>query len=173
MKAEERIRKEAAEDAARLLKTTYRLRAPVDPIAIAQELGIQVAEAELDRDMLGGLVVKPGEDPEIFMNQLDLLIRRRFTCALELGHYVRSSPAINEYSRVDRRGDRSQSEQDPETVYAEEFAACLLLPARDVKVMTELGVDELEMALRFQVSREIVQRRLNDLGLRSVELSEA
>ncbi|MDX6654081.1 MAG: hypothetical protein QOH18_791 [Solirubrobacterales bacterium] len=173
MKAEERIRKEAVEDAARLLKTTYRLRAPVDPIAIAQELGIQVAEAELDRDMLGGLVMKPGEEPEIFMNQLDLLIRRRFTCALELGHYVRSSPAINEYSRVDRRGDRSQSEQDPETVYAEEFAACLLLPARDVKVMTELGVDELEMALRFQVSREIVQRRLNDLGLRTVELSEA
>jgi Zn-dependent peptidase ImmA (M78 family) len=74
---------------------------------------------------------------------------------------------------VDRRGDRWKSEQDPEAVYAEEFAACLLLPARDVKVMIELGVDELEMAVRFQVSREIVQRRLNDLGLRTVAMSEA
>jgi Zn-dependent peptidase ImmA (M78 family) len=171
--AEAKIKREAAEDAARLLKTTFRLRAPVDPIAIAQELGIQVAEGELDRDTLGGLVMKPGEEPEIFMNQLDLLIRRRFTCALELGHYVRSSPAINEYSRVDRRDDRLKSEQDPKAVYAEEFAACLLLPPRDVKVMIELGVDELEMALRFQVSREIVQRRLNALGLRTVTLSEA
>jgi len=173
VRAEAKIKKEAAGDAARLLKATLRLRAPVDPIAIAQELGIQVAEDELDRSMLGGLVMKPGEEPEIFMNQLDLLIRRRFTCALELGHYVRTSPAINEYSRIDRRGDRSNSEQDPETIYAEEFAACLLLPTRDLKVMIELGVDELEMALRFQVSREIVQRRLNDLRLRTVELSEA
>jgi hypothetical protein len=33
--------------------------------------------------------MKPGEEPKIYMNQLDLLIRRRLTCALELGHYVR------------------------------------------------------------------------------------
>lgn len=171
--AKAKIKKEAAEDAARLLKTTYRLRAPVDPIAIAQELGIQVAEGELDRDILGGLVMNPGEEPEIFMNQLDLLIRRRLTCALELGHYVRRSRTTNEYSRVDRRSDHSKSEEDPESVYSEEFAACLLLPSRDIKTMIELGVDELEMALRFQVSRELTQLRLNDLGLRSTVFSAA
>jgi Zn-dependent peptidase ImmA (M78 family) len=171
VKAEAKIKKEASEDAARLLKTTYRLRAPVDPIAIAQELGIQVLEGELDRDRLGGLVIKPGEEPKIYMNQLDLLIRRRFTCALELGYYVRHSAEIREYGRVERRSDRSKSEQDPESVYAEEFAACLLLPARDVKVMVELDIDELEMALRFRVSRELIQRRLNDLGLRTAALS--
>jgi len=163
-----RIKKEAADDAARLLKTTYRLRAPVDPIAIAQELGIQVLQGELDRDRLGGLVIKPGEEPKIYMNQLDLLIRRRFTCALELGYYVRHSAETKEYGRVDRRSDRSKAEQDPESVYAEEFAACLLLPARDVKVMVELGVDELEMALRFRVSRELIP-----LGLRTAEPSES
>jgi Zn-dependent peptidase ImmA (M78 family) len=171
MNAKAKIKKEAAEDAARVLKATFRLRAPVDPIAIAQELGIQVLEGELDRDRLGGLVMKPGEEPKIYMNQLDLLIRRRLTCAIELGHYVRRSAKTNEYGRVDRRSDRSEVEEDPESVYAEEFAACLLMPDKDVRIMLELGVDDLEIALRFQVSRELVQRRLDDLGLRTIELS--
>ena len=91
VKAKAKIKKEAAEDAARILKATFRLRVPVDPIAIAQELGIRVSEGELDRDRLGGLVMEPGEEPKIYMNALDLLVRRRLTCALELGHYVRRS----------------------------------------------------------------------------------
>ena len=171
MNAKAKIKKEAAEDAARVLKATLRLRAPVDPIAIAQELGIQVLEGELDRDRLGGLVMKPGEEPKIYMNQLDLLIRRRLTCAIELGHYVRRSAKTNEYGRVDRRSDRSEVEEDPESVYAEQFAACLLMPDKDVRIMLELGVDDLEIALRFQVPRELVQRRLDDLGLRTIEYS--
>ena len=39
VKAKAKIKKEAAEDAARVLKATFRFRAPVDPIAIAQEFG--------------------------------------------------------------------------------------------------------------------------------------
>jgi Zn-dependent peptidase ImmA (M78 family) len=173
VKAKAKIKKEAAEDAARLLKTTYRFRAPVDPIAIAQELGIQVLEGELDRDRLGGLVMKPGEEPQIYMNALDLLVRRRLTCAVELGHYIRRSATTNDYGRVDRRSDRSDIETDPYVVYAEEFAACLLLPDRDVRVGIELGIDEVGMALRFQVSRELVQARLHQLGLRTLAFMEA
>lgn len=172
VKAKGKIDREAAEDAARVLKATFRLRVPVDPIAIAQELGIEVLEGELERDILGGLVMTPGEEPKIYMNQLDLLVRRRLTCAMELGHYTLHSAKTNEYGRVDRRSDRSKIGQVPESVYAEEFAACLLVPERDVKVMIELGVDELEMALRFQVPREVVQLRLNDLGLRNLDLVE-
>jgi Zn-dependent peptidase ImmA (M78 family) len=172
VRAKEKIRKEAAADAAGLLRTTYRLRAPVDPIAIAQELGIQVLEGELDRDRLGGLVIKPGEEPKIYMNELDLLVRRRHTCAVELGHYIRRSAETNDYGRVDRRSDRMKSEWDPYTFYAEEFAICLLLPDQDVRVGIELGIDELEMALRFQVSRELVQIRLHQLGLRIAEMLE-
>lgn len=173
VKAKAKIKREAAEDAAGVLKATFRLRVPVDPIAIAQELGIEVFQGELDRDRLGGLVMEPGKEPKIYMNELDLLIRRRHTCAMELGHYIRRSAETDEYARVDLRSDLWKAEQDPQSVYADEFAACLLLPERDVKIMVELGVDDLEMALRFQVSRELVQRRLHDLGLRTFELLEA
>ena len=44
------------------------------------------------------------------------------------------------------------------------------LPETDVRIMIELGLDELEMALRFQVSRELVQLRLSELGLRALDL---
>jgi Zn-dependent peptidase ImmA (M78 family) len=160
-----KIKEEAAADAARLLRATHRLRVPVDPVAIAQELGVQVLEGDLDRDRLGGLVIEPGEDPKIYMNQLDLLVRRRLTCAMELGHYVRRPAQADPYARVDRRSDRSLSRQEPASVYAEEFAACLLLPAQEVEVMDGLGIDELDIAVRFQVPRELVRRRLDDLGL--------
>jgi Zn-dependent peptidase ImmA (M78 family) len=170
---EARIKKEAAEDAAQLLKATFRLRMPVDPIAIAQELGIRVREGELDRDRLGGLVIEPGEEPQIYMNELDLLVRRRLTCAIELGHYIRGAGKSDKYGRVDRRSDRIDAQQDPESIYAEEFAACLLVPDGDARLMVELGLDELEMALRFRVSMELLQLRLNELGLHAAQVAKA
>lgn len=171
VKDEGKIKKEAAADAARVLRGTFRLRAPVDPVAVAQELGIQVLEGEFDRDRLGGLVMEPGEEPKIYMNQLDLLIRRRLTCAMELGHYIRRSAETDKYSRVDRRSD--PRDPDPRSVYAAEFATCLLMPSLDVKVMIELGIDDLEMALRFRVPRELVRLRLSELGLQTRDLLEA
>jgi Zn-dependent peptidase ImmA (M78 family) len=168
-----KIKQEAAADAARVLRATHRVRGPVDPIAVAQELGIQVLVGELDRDRLGGLVIEPGEEPKIYMNQLDLSIRRRLTCAVELGHYVRHSARTRRYSRVDRRSERSSFEGDPDSVYAGAFAARLLLPDQNFETMVELGIGDLEMALRFQVPRELVQLRLDELGVRKAALAEA
>jgi Zn-dependent peptidase ImmA (M78 family) len=170
VKAKAKIKKEAAADAARVLKATLRLRPPVDPIAIAQAIGIRVLQGELDRDTFGGLVMEPGEEPQIYMNELDLLVRRRLTCAIELGYYVRCSARTDRYSRVGLRSDRPDPERDPESVYAEHFAACLLVPEREARLMVELGLDELEMALRFQVSREIIQLRVRELGLQTAGL---
>ena len=43
----------------------------------------------------------------------------------------------------------------------------------DVKILVELGMDDLEMALRFVVPREAMQLRLESLGLRTVCLRAA
>lgn len=166
---ERKIKKEAEKDAARVLRATFRLRAPVEPVAIAHELNIQVLEAEYEQDTLGGLLMKPGEESKIFLNQRDGVIRRRLTCAIELGHYVRCSAATEDYGRVDRRSDQLRAEIAPELVYAEAFAASLLAPDLELRLLVELGIDELEMALRFQVPREVVQFRLRDLDLRTVD----
>jgi Zn-dependent peptidase ImmA (M78 family) len=168
-----KVKEEAERDAARILRASWGTAIPVEPVAIAHELGIRVLEAQLDGNTLGALLKEPQEDPTILLNQQDSRNRRRFTCAHELGHYVRRSAEANEYARVDLRDRRSSTGEDPEEVYANEFAACLLMPEDEVKNLHELGLDDLEMALRFKVSREAMKFRLVNLGLAASDLQEA
>ena len=168
-----KVKEEAERDAARILRASWGTAIPVEPVAIAHELGIRVLEAKLDGNTLGALLKEPQEDPTILLNQQDSRNRRRFTCAHELGHYVRRSAESNEYARVDLRDRRSSTGEDPEEIYANEFAACLLMPADEVKNLDELGLDDLEMALRFKVSREAMKFRLVNLGLATSDLQDA
>jgi Zn-dependent peptidase ImmA (M78 family) len=168
-----KIKKEAEKDAARVLRTTSRIDAPVDCAAIANELGLRVFVTGLKQITLGGLLMKPGADPKIYVNKCDGYLRQRLTCALELGHYLRRSAETNAYARVDHRGPRPNKGEDPEEIYAHEFAACLLMPRRDVEILAEIGMDDLEMALRLYVPREAMQLRLADLGLPAPELEPA
>jgi Zn-dependent peptidase ImmA (M78 family) len=173
VKSDRKLRKEAERDATRLLKVTSRVGAPVDCAAIADELGLLVFVTALKEVTLGGLLLKPGDQPKIFVNKSDGYLRQRLTCALELGHYLRRSAETNKYARVDRRGPRSGSAESPDEKYAEEFAACLLMPKEDVEILAELGMDDLEMALRLFVPREAMQLRLKNLGLPAPELELA
>lgn len=163
----DRIRKEAKRDAERILKETLRLPPPVYPADIAERLGLRGLEADLDRDVLGGLLVRPDRDPTIVLNEHDGLLRRRMTCALELGYYVRLSPETRVYERADLRSLRAEaSGQDPDDRYADEFAACLLMPEDEVRILSELGFGDLELALRLRVPRGAAWSRLRSLGLR-------
>ncbi|HEX3608184.1 MAG TPA: ImmA/IrrE family metallo-endopeptidase [Solirubrobacterales bacterium] len=158
-------KREAEKDAAKLLKATWGGAIPVDPVAIARTAGLSVLEAQLDENTLGALVKQPGRDPTILLNETDSENRRRFTCAHELGHFVRRSEEADEYTRVDLRNSLSATGEDPEEVYANEFAACLLMPEDEVRSFAETGMGDLEMAIRFKVSREAMQFRLKNLGL--------
>src|ERR1700722_9211261 len=61
---------------------------PVDPIFIARQLGLDVVEARLEDGVGGMLVNRPGE-PAIYLNASDGRNRQRFTCAHELGHWIK------------------------------------------------------------------------------------
>lgn len=173
VRTKRKIKKEAERDAARLLKATLSLDIPVDSAAIANELGILVFVTRLEEVTLGGLLMEPGEEPQIYVNRRDGYLRQRLTCALELGHYLQRSAVTNKYARIDRRGYRVEADETAEETYANEFAACLLMPRGDVEILAELGMDDLEMALRFRVPREAMQLRLRDLGLPAPELEAA
>lgn len=58
---------------------------PVDPVWIANELGLDVVETTLDDDVSGALLKEPEQDPVIILNRNDSNVRKRFTCAHELG----------------------------------------------------------------------------------------
>jgi Zn-dependent peptidase ImmA (M78 family) len=166
-----KVKTEAARDAARILRAAWSGFAPIEPVSIAKELGVEVLEAPLDGNTLGALFISPEEDPKIVLNQGDSFNRQRFTCAHELGHYVRRSAESNEYARVDLRDGRSSTGEDPEEIYANEFAACLLMPKQEVRTFADLGLDDLEMALKFRVSREAMQFRMKNLGLVAADRS--
>jgi Zn-dependent peptidase ImmA (M78 family) len=161
---------EAEQDATRILRATFNLGYRIEPAGIAERLGVGVFESDLDEGTLGALFIKPGKDPWMTVNRRDSLIRRRLSCALELGHYVRQSAKTTEYARADLRGEGATSDETPDEIYAKEFASCLLMPKVAVETFFGLGLDDLEMALRFVVSREAVQDRLAGLGLEAPRL---
>jgi hypothetical protein len=70
-----------------------------------------------------------------------------------------------EYTTVDLRSKLSTAGTDPEEIYANEFAACLLMPEEEVKRMNKAGLDAFDMAVAFGVSRDAMQFRLKNLGL--------
>jgi Zn-dependent peptidase ImmA (M78 family) len=159
------IQKDAAKDAERLLSTVWDGTVPVDPVQIARTLGLQVLDVELSENIAGALVKRPGRDPYIALNAKDSNKRKRFSCAHEIGHYIKRG-AGDEYEYVDLRDHLSKTGTDPNERYANSFAACLLMPERSVRELKrQRGLGEVELAVVFDVSREAMHYRLKDLGL--------
>jgi Zn-dependent peptidase ImmA (M78 family) len=163
------IKMKASEEAARLLASAWPFGViPVDPVAIARSAGLRVVNAELDVDTLGALIKTPGKDPTIVINQADPQARKRFTCAHELGHWVARAEEEDEYATIDLRNPSSATGNDPDEVFANEFAACLLMPEDEVRRRAGTGLNDIQLAIEFQVSREAMQFRLKNLGLEVV-----
>jgi Zn-dependent peptidase ImmA (M78 family) len=161
---------EATQDAERILRSVWqqdapRLPLPVDPVRIARRFGIGVYEVPLDQDVYAALVKEPGQDPTILLNASDARNRKRFSCAHELGHFLRHPE--DEYEYVDHRNILSSGGTEPEEIYANSFAAALLMPESEVHRLHKAGATEYEMALFFDVSREALSYRLKNLGLRA------
>jgi Zn-dependent peptidase ImmA (M78 family) len=155
-------------DAQDLLESAWGHRLPVDPIFIARELGIQVYNAYLDPGVSGTLEKTAGyADPVITLNIKDSRNRRRFTCAHELGHYVMRSNSTDSgrWTYIDRRDPLSKTGRDPEEVYANRFAAALLMPADRVKQLWAEHHNQAALAAEFKVSADAISFRLENLEL--------
>ena len=140
---------------------------PIDPVRIASSLGVKVLDANLKDDVSGALVKKPERDPSILLNAEDSKNRKRFTCAHELGHYVRRAGEPTQYEYVDYRDQRSSTGTDEEEKFANSFAASLLMPKVAVEALHEQDLPSFRMAKQFGVSPEAMQYRLENLGLSS------
>jgi Zn-dependent peptidase ImmA (M78 family) len=143
---------------------------PVDPAYIALKLGIDVYETFLDQDVFALLVKEPGQDPAIALNEADSENRKRFSCAHELGHFIRRTDGdlgLEQYAYLDKRSALSSSGTDFEEVYANAFSASLLMPSEAVKRFVKLQLHPSEMAVRFDVSSDAMRYRLENLGYRN------
>jgi len=161
-------REQVETEAERLLLAAWRdderrLLLPVDPAQIARRFGIKVYEVPMEPDVAAMLIKEAGRDPAIVLNSADSKNRKRFSCAHELGHFVRKSEEQYEY--VDRRNDLSAAGTDPEEVFANQFGAGLLMPASEVQRLKKARLKPYEMALKFGVSVEAITYRLQNLGM--------
>ena len=140
---------------------------PIDPGAIATSLGVSVHDADLP-DGISGVLMKKGNQPTVIMlNKADAPVRRRFTCAHELGHYaerLESGAAGSEFTFVDRRDGASSSGDEPREVFANKFAAALLMPPYELAELVD-SLSVFQLATRFGVSADAMSFRLKNLGM--------
>ena len=139
---------------------------PVDPFAIAERLGIKVHFEKLGADTAGFIIRRPGEPVvRAYLNSSDASVRQRFTMAHELGHFAQHRDEA-EMGYVDERAALASAGIDRSEIWANEFAAELLMPAATVSKWWAEGKSPEEMAKRFGVSSAALGFRLQNLGLR-------
>lgn len=133
-----------------------------------------VADLLDDRQPLAGLIFRLGDDGLAFVSADDILARRRFTAAHELGHFLLHRDRMTGFI-----ADATISETDDVTSdmerEANRFAAELLMPEEVVHTRAEELVREhgacprivlaVRLASELLVSREAVRYRLKNLGV--------
>jgi Predicted Zn peptidase len=141
---------------------------PIDPSKVAERLGVKVFAADLATNVSGMLLKETAQDPTIYLNGSDTKNRQRFSCAHELGHYVKRTSggqAPEEIDYVDFRNPLSAQGQEPEEIWANQFAAALLMPRELVARIHKELESPAALAGEFGVSTDAMNFRLQNLDL--------
>lgn len=137
-----------------LLEEAGLLTCPVDPVAVANHLGLRVRIAEFEDESISGML----RDGMIYVNYTDMPQRQRFTIAHEIAHSVLHETK-SDLHRQD--GVRTQVERE-----ADAFAGALLIPEVLLRRLIGQGVCAIdELAKAFQVSKQSMRVRINHLRM--------
>jgi Zn-dependent peptidase ImmA (M78 family) len=127
---------------------------------------LQVKQTSLPPEVSGAIIKKRGEDPVILIEEADSDNRKRFTCAHELGHFIdRSERGEENFEFVDLRDASSSSGTNADEVFANQFAAALLMPEELVRQQWAENKVVPFLAVAFGVSADAMTFRLKNLGL--------
>lgn len=161
------IHLDAKKSAYQILDSVWRARGfPVDPRAIAAELGVTVLESELPENILGGLIKDADKDPVILLNQVDTEEHKRFNCAQKLGHYIEMmTQEADCYKYVEFRVQPAIRSDSTEEIFANYFSASLLMPDLAVRQLARKGMSLKSMAKHFGVTIDAMEYRVRQLGI--------
>ncbi|MDV6276359.1 ImmA/IrrE family metallo-endopeptidase [Rhodococcus erythropolis] len=137
---------------------------PVDPVKIATLMDADVFVDALPLGVSGCITKRADMRAEIILSEDNGPQRQRFTCAHEIGHLY-SRRADRQFEYKDYRDGRAADGVDSEEIYANRFAAALLMPAKFVRQFHEMGLPVSHLARRFGVSVPAIEYRLKNLGL--------
>jgi hypothetical protein len=142
----------------------YQMTAPVDVVSIAEDIGLRVWEMHRLQEGVSGQIWK---DPlnggtngfSIGVKATEPLVRKRFTVAHELAHYILHRNRLDGglFEDVMYRGGLSSREE----TQANQMAADILMPFQLINKLVDQGENTLErLAGRLQVSRAALKIRL-------------
>lgn len=145
---------------------------PVDIVAIAKVLGLEVYEDDLPEGIAGKIFrdQKHGGKGEysIVVRSADPYVRKRFTVAHEIGHYLLHRSLLVGGTLVDDAMYRSNLSDNREAE-ANGLAADLLMPWHLLQPMATLPIEEL--AKKFEVSTQAMRIRMEAYGRRHSAVS--
>ncbi len=153
---------------------------PFDVFQIAKDLDIEVDE-NLTRETLsrsGSISRNDDGTVTIWVNTLDAEVRKRFTIAHEIGHYIngdlKANNTIEDYPNMLYR---TNGNSNPQEIAANKFAAQLLMPKAQIydygnKIIAESKDEPIvadafinKMAKIFDVSKATMTYRLEYFGI--------
>lgn len=162
-------RREIEARAAEVLRRHGLYSIPVDPVVLANRLGIKVHNAKFSQEGVSGVIAKRGDYVSLLVNEADAPARKRFTIAHELGHHflhlVRDGAFVDKEVDLFRGEPGEEDARKQEEVQANQFAAALLMPEELVRTEFEAAPDLTAIARLFNVSEAAMGFRLSQLRL--------
>ncbi len=133
---------------------------PIKIEEIASFYGIQIFRDEMNEGESGAIVINE-DNCGMLINQADHLNRQRFTVAHEFGHFISYKYQNRTGERIDRRNLESSFGIDLEEIFANKFAAAILMP---ISTFTQAkNNDKMELARMFQVSIAAIENRMKNV----------
>jgi hypothetical protein len=142
----------------------YQLQAPVDVVAIATDLGLNVwkksfpdsISGKIFRDSLNG----GSSGYSIAVNESHSFVRQRFTVAHEIAHFILHRQKLESGDLIDDGMYRSGMSSKEETA-ANRLAADILMPLPLIRRLMDGGItDPQNLATKLQVSLPAMRIRL-------------
>jgi Zn-dependent peptidase ImmA (M78 family) len=167
-------RSDIEQRATQVLRDHGLLAVPVDPLRVANALGIKVMNAVFSKPEQSGAVAKRAEKFSIFVNANEPPARKRFTIAHEIGHQLLHMSGqldtefidtLDNFRTTESPLDEGWSPERRKEWEANVFAASLLMNEELVRERWVNCQDTSRIAWMFQVSTTAMLVRLNQLGL--------
>ncbi len=153
---------------------------PFDPFKIAESLGIDVDDYVTSEtmDRAGSISMDSAGNVSIWINPFDATIRKRFTMAHEIGHFInRDLKPNNPIIDLPETLYRTDGDTSPQEIAANKFATDLLMPKKHIYAEGRKIIDASEggtmladafigkMAELFDVSKLDMLFRLKEFGI--------
>jgi Zn-dependent peptidase ImmA (M78 family) len=142
----------------------YQSQAPVDVVAIANDLGINVWAKSFPDSISGKIFRDPMNGGisgfSIVVNESHSFVRQRFTVAHEIAHFVLHRRKLESGDLIDDAMYRSGLSSKEETA-ANRLAADILMPLPLIRKLIDAGIRDPQMlAAKLQVSVRAMNIRL-------------